>query len=337
MHYKNKRRPTKIFEEFWKLGDIERQRQFILFSMESIHPKYQYKRENSNRMCNNAFYFNVGEKKIRVCKTYFKGTLAITDRPIRTVLHKKQKSVSGMISQDLRGKHNNHRKIDSEIKEIKKHINSIPRIESHYCRKDSKKEYIEGGKTVAELHRDYVDFNISFFQPKKDMCEDCVSFQNASVVEKEQCRAKYEKHLMEKELAREEKEKDKKSVTNNLVVVVYDLQAVLQCPRGNSSFYYTSKINVFNFTTFELASNVAKCYVWDETEGNRGVNEIGTCVLLYLESLQDKAKHIEGGVLDVIFYSDNCCGQQKNRIMMSLYLYSVQKYPYIIRSHISSL
>ncbi|CAG9760292.1 unnamed protein product [Ceutorhynchus assimilis] len=278
----------KIFEEFWKLGDIQRQRQFILFSMESISPKYQYKRENSNRMCNNAFHFHIGGNKIRVCKTFFKGTLAITDRPIRTVLHKKQQSVSGMISTDLRGKHNNHRKIDDAIKEgVRQHINSIPRIESHYCRKDSKKEYIEGGKTVAELHRDYVeqcrennlphanylmyfrvfsDFNISFFQPKKDMCEDCVSFTNASEEEKEKCR---------------------------------------------------------------LTRNIAKCYVWDETEANRGVNEIGSCVLLYLQSLEEQASKTSNKVLDVIFYSDNCCGQQKNRFMMSMYLFAVQKYPHI--------
>lgn len=342
----------KIFDEFWKLGDLQRQRQFILFSMDSIKPKYQYKRENSNRMCNNAFYFLIGENKIRVCKTYFKGTLAITDRPIRTVLHKKLESISGMISTDLRGKHDNHRKIDDAIKEaVRRHINSIPRIESHYCRKDSKKEYIEGGKTVADLHRDYVkqceennlphanylmyfrifsDFNISFFQPKKDMCEDCVSFTNAPEEEKEKCRESYEQHLVEKDLAREEKCKDKNSVTPNLVVAVYDLQAVLQCPRGNSSsFYYTSKINVFNFTIFELKSSVAKCYVWDETEANRGVNEIGTCVLLYLESLRDRANNTDSKVLDVIFYSDNCCGQQKNRFMMSMYLFAVKKYPYI--------
>ncbi|KAJ8967471.1 hypothetical protein NQ314_002785 [Rhamnusium bicolor] len=199
--------------------------------MESIKPKYQYKRENSNRMSNNAFYFHFGENKIRVCKTYFKGTLAITDRPIRTVLHKKQQAISRMISTDFRGKHNNHCKTDEVIKEgVRQHINSIPRIESHYCRKDTKREYIEGGKTVAEIHRDYIqkcsesnlphanylmyfrifnDFNISFFQPKKDLCEDCVFYTNASEEEKEKRKEKYEKHLVEKDLARQEKDKDK--------------------------------------------------------------------------------------------------------------------------------
>lgn len=341
-----------IFDEYWKLGDIQRQRQFILFSMESIKPKYQYKRKNSKRMCNNAFYFQMGEKKIRVCKTYFKGTLAITDRPIRTVLHKKQQSVSGMIGTDLRGKHGKHRRTDDAIKEgVRRHIDSIPKIESHYCRKDTTKEYIEGGKSVAELHRDYVDqcktdnlpyanylmyfrifsdLNISFFQPKKDMCEDCVTYINASEEEKGILRANYENHLSEKDLAREEKNTDKDKVSDSLIVAVYDLQAVLQCPRGSSSsFYYTSKINVFNFTIFELQHNLAKCYVWDETEGNRGANEIGSCVLSYLESLREKANNNNSKVLDIIFYSDNCCGQQKNRFMMSMYLFAVKRYPHI--------
>ncbi|CAG9765336.1 unnamed protein product [Ceutorhynchus assimilis] len=78
-----------------------------------------------------------------------------------------------------------------------------------------------------------------------------------------------------------------------------------------------------------LTRNIAKCYVWDETEANRGVNEIGSCVLLYLQSLEEQASKTSNKVLDVIFYSDNCCGQQKNRFMMSMYLFAVQKYPHI--------
>lgn len=31
----------------------------------------------------------------------------------------------------------------------------------------------------------------------------------------------------------------------------------------------------------------------------------------------------------MIFYSDNCCGQQKNGFMLSMYLYAVEKYSYI--------
>ena len=40
--------------------------------------------------------------------------------------------------------------------DVRNHIKSITRIYSHYYRSDSMKEYIEGGKTIADLHCDYI-------------------------------------------------------------------------------------------------------------------------------------------------------------------------------------
>lgn len=341
-----------IFTNYWALGDLQRQRNFLLLSMESVEPRYRYVRENSHRQKNNAFYFSVNGQKIRVCKTFFKATLSISDRPIRTVLNKSNDKTIGMIDIEKRGKHGKQKKVDESIKEaVRCHIKSIPRMESHYCRKDSVREYIEGDKTLADLHRDYceeteaphanylmysrifnMEFNIGFHRPKKDQCEDCIKYQNAPEEEKNTLKDKYDRHLVEKELSREEKKTDKNSENKNLIVAVYDLEAVLQCPRGEASgFYYVSKINVFNFTLYELKSKNPDvyCYVWDETQAKRGANEIGTCVLKYIESLKDRESVQNGEKLDVIFYSDNCCGQQKNRFMLSMYHYAVEKYSYI--------
>ena len=47
-------------------------------------------------------------------------------------------------------------KEDPAIKDgVIDHINTIPRIESHYLRAQSTREFIEGGKSLADLHRDY--------------------------------------------------------------------------------------------------------------------------------------------------------------------------------------
>lgn len=343
----------KIFSDYWNLSNLQRQRDFLVTSMEPIAAKYRYPRNDSNRQLNNAFYFTLRNTKHRVCKKFFKSTLGITDRPIRTVIKKKTLFTGGMITEDLRGRHDKHYRIDDTIKnEIREHINSIPRIESHYRRSDSNRQFIDGGKSLAELHRDYVnvceekgqpyanylmysrifnyEFNISFFSPKKDQCEDCVNFANATVEEKEQLRAKYDMHLKEKDLSRIEKDNDKKSSDRATVVAVYDLQAVLQCPRGDiSTFYYASKLNVFNFTIYEMKTHSAKCFVWDESEANRGVCEIGTCVIKYIESLEEVASQTDENQIDLIFYSDNCCGQQKNKFMLSMYLYAVQHFHYI--------
>lgn len=38
---------------------------------------------------------------------------------------------------------------------VKLHIDMFPRIESHYCRKDSKKIYLESGLNIARLYKLY--------------------------------------------------------------------------------------------------------------------------------------------------------------------------------------
>jgi len=71
---------------------------------------------------------------------------------IRTILEKQ--SETGVIDTVHRG-----RKVgkvildDNLIQGVKDHINSIPRIESHYLRAQSTREFIEGGKTLIQLYQ----------------------------------------------------------------------------------------------------------------------------------------------------------------------------------------
>lgn len=173
------------------------------------------------------------------------------------------------------------------------------------------------------------EYNISFFIPKKDHCELCTLFLNAEGDDKEKFRVKYETHQHEKELSRKEKDEDKKKSNKNYIVSVYDLQAVLLAPRGDVSvFYYKSKLNSFNFTISELNTGQTECYFWHEGEGNRGVEEIASCVLMYLQNIIKDREDDNGctDLLDFVFYSDNCCGQQKNKYMIALYVYAVMKF-----------
>ncbi|XP_028163360.1 uncharacterized protein LOC114354942 [Ostrinia furnacalis] len=94
-----------IFQDYWDFGDLERQREYIKRHISEIKPRYSYKVHNSNRGNNFACYFSVGNKKIRVCKTFFKATLDISDRTIRTVI---QKTTDTGNLEDRRGKHKNH-------------------------------------------------------------------------------------------------------------------------------------------------------------------------------------------------------------------------------------
>lgn len=342
-----------IFDEYWAIGEVEKHRSFILSSMQTVAPRYRYQREGSHRKENQAFYFQKNDRKIRVCKLFFMNTLDINTRTIRTVVDKKSTVTGASVIPDLRGKHENHIKVPEFIKyRIKTYIESIPRIESHYCRRNTTREFIDGGKTLSQIHRDYVDeckseylpyanyqlfsrifneeFNISFFTPKKDQCELCVRYKNLADEDKKTLEDKFETHIMEKDLSRLEKDADKKTEDKTTVVAVYDLQAVLPVPKGDiSTFYYVSKINMFNLTVHEIKSGQTDCFIWREGLGKRGANEIGTCVLKYLENLRSRYLECEGKPLDVIFYSDNCCGQQKNRYIIAMYLFAVSHLEFI--------
>ena len=52
----------------------------------------------------------------------------------------------------------------------------------------------------------------------------------------------------------------------------------------------------------------------------RGANEIGSCLLHFLK---EKAEETNSDDLELVLYSDNCCGQQKNKFIITLYLYAV--------------
>lgn len=339
-----------IFDTYWGLADVEKKRIFLKNLMKPINsekPKLRKIDENGNiidpRGNNNAYYLNVGETSHRVCKLFFMNTFDISDRVIRTVIMKTTNVPSGLaIIPDQRGKHKNQKKLPVENKErLVSFINAIPRIPSHYLRAQTKREFIDGGKTIAELHRDYVEeckkedvphasyscfydifkkeFNISFFTPKKDQCELCIIYENANPDEKCQLKDKYDLHKKQKELSRLEMKAD--SEDPNIVNAIFDLQAVVQLPKGEvSSFYYVSKLNAFNlsFINPNASEKLGHCFVWDESMAHRGANEIGSCVFYYLT---ERCKLKPGA--DVVLYSDNCAGQQKNQFLVALYVFLV--------------
>ncbi|CAH2094969.1 unnamed protein product [Euphydryas editha] len=99
---------AKLFENYWQLGDLSLQRNFIHKHIKPIIPAFRFTGKDQPRNVNYSFYFEVDGQMIRVCKTFFKATLDTNDRVIRTVI---AKSENGFLKPDMRGKHNNHKKV----------------------------------------------------------------------------------------------------------------------------------------------------------------------------------------------------------------------------------
>ncbi|WAR13960.1 hypothetical protein MAR_004065 [Mya arenaria] len=98
-----------MFHNFWQLSDVNKQRHFIqMYAVQRPKGKKLATLDNSRR--NNSIYWYMPQysdevSKIRVCKTFFLGTLGISDKTVGTV-HKKMNSL-GICLDDKRGSHHN--------------------------------------------------------------------------------------------------------------------------------------------------------------------------------------------------------------------------------------
>ncbi|KAF6205558.1 hypothetical protein GE061_019731 [Apolygus lucorum] len=144
----------KLFSRFWQIGNLQQQREYVRGCIRDVNRPHQG--VTHKRSCNQAFYLTLDGQKIRVCKKLFNATLGISHRWITTI---KEKTKYGILQPDLRGRHENHNNVNDDVlDDMRAHINSIPRIASHYLRAQTTREFIEGGKSIASIYRDYVEF-----------------------------------------------------------------------------------------------------------------------------------------------------------------------------------
>lgn len=91
------------------------------------------------------------------------------------------------------------------------------------------------------------------------------------------------------------------------------MEKVLQTPQSEvSSFYYKRKFATYNFTIYDIGKKEGYCFMWDESNGKRGSNEISTFILKFMKIKK------ENGIKEFSFYYDNCAGQNRNRFIYSM-------------------
>lgn len=167
------------------------------------------------------------------------------------------------------------------------------------------------------------EFNLGFHTPKKDQCLTCAKFKNLLGEEKAAFRPIYEDHIERKQESQNTKAVDKQraAVDASFKAITFDLQAVLYTPFTDVSLlFYKRKLAVYNFTIYEQISKAGFCYLWPETNGKRGANEI--CLLSYLKSLPENINHVSS-------FSDTCSGQNRNIFVASAMLYAVRTIEHI--------
>ncbi|KAG5899331.1 hypothetical protein JTB14_029282 [Gonioctena quinquepunctata] len=126
------------------------------------------------------------------------------------------------IFQELHSMENTKKVISEKDKDIvRKHISFFPAVESHYCRANSTETYLERNLNLQRMYDLYktdiekpdklcsyrmifnTEFNISFFKPKKDLCDKCQTFNVIQNPTKQGIRAK-EEHMRRKNIGKAE-------------------------------------------------------------------------------------------------------------------------------------
>ncbi|KAK3910145.1 putative ATP-dependent RNA helicase DHX34 [Frankliniella fusca] len=334
----------KLFKSYWGLKDKGLQWFFLAKLINTVNIKKRKIIPDDDPYRNHTYEYSLPDKnskRVIVCQKMFLETFDISVRVAKTALSKN--------SPDKRGKHSNHKKLNPElISSVKNHIKSFPMIDSHYCRAESQRKYLDEHLSIAKMHRMYLIgkdkgdsstaslrqyrdifnsyFNLSFFKPKKDQCSDCAKWEQSSKDAESPLAVSHKLHLASKEHVRNLKTQDKiasrdTSSPNNSRVLTCDLQKVLYCPKSDlGEYFYKRKVSVFNFTVFDCTVKEGHLFVWDQTIGRRGSDEMTSFLNKFIESL------IAKGIKTIIIYSDSCSGQNKNQFLYTMYYMVAMKY-----------
>lgn len=171
------------------------------------------------------------------------GTLAISQTPVYTA--HSVKDISNIPEVPKQGKHIKHKIAEDDIQLVKQHIESFPKVESHYCRANTQRQYLDSTLNIKKMYSLYTefcenskkqpvketfyrkvfcnDYNLYFHVPKKDRCDQCEEVkvkmnENLLTDEKKQ---EYENHIKQKTATRNEKRRERE---NNSAYLVFDLE-----------------------------------------------------------------------------------------------------------------
>lgn len=333
---------AKMFSEYWALDSKTRKQDFLCALIEERLPEtHKVNPTKQKRNVVRHYFLQYEQERAQVCEEHFLATFDICKSVVRTAL--KYRGTSGLTVAQ-RPKHSPATKVpEDDLDVIRGHINSFPKMQSHYCRKDTKREYLDKSLNVQKMYELYIEsckakniepqkqhiyrrvfnteFNLAFHHPKKDLCAKCEKYKQGGPVSQDE----FEDHQQKKEQARKEKEKDKQEAKEhkNIHALTFDLEQVLSLPKSSiSNFYYKRKLSLYNLTTYSLGNRDVKCFLWAEMDGKRGACEVGSCLVQYISSLPDTIDH-------VILYSDCCSGQNRNQYIFAALLFALEQNPHI--------
>ena len=156
--------------------------------------------------------------------------------------------------------------------------------------------------------------NLSFRNPRTDTCNTCdeLRIQGENPTESDHQK---EAERCYKQMADDQKEG---SMREDTLFLVFDLEKTQPLPKvSTNKAFYLRQLWLYNLVmhyTHKKDDNAIMC-IWLESEGGRGVDEIGSCLMRFFE--------IVGSSERVLVWSDSCAGQNKNQFILFIWLWLV--------------
>ncbi|KAK3924596.1 hypothetical protein KUF71_012729 [Frankliniella fusca] len=96
------------------------------------------------------------------------------------------------------------------------------------------------------------------------------------------------------------------------------LRPLTTSPPSYPHSYGALGLSTYNLTIYDSTTKKTHCYMWSEIDGNRGANEIASCIYYHcLDVIPDTVKKI-------VLFSDSTTGQNRNSILAAMFLLLVQ-------------
>lgn len=338
----------KLFNDLYGLEDYVKENNYVmsLIHVCKIKRRRPSKTESvrSTREVTIRYTIPDGEGDVlEVCRKTFLDIFGFTARRVATLI--KFKKAGSMEYVEKRGNKLKHRKYNEvDEQSVVDHVNSFPREVSHYSREKTDKEFLSQDLNVHRMYAAYSEKfpeskvtyrfyskvfkkyfpNLRFRQLRSDTCKTC-DLLNAELKCDPRNREKkfqLEHHHRKAEQAMATMKNDNVSSqfpSSEMCCAAMDLQKVLSLPTlTHSEMYYLRQLSNYNFC-IDLADNqTGLMFLWHEGISGRGGNEIASCVFkAFTSNITKKNK--------LILWSDNCTGQNKNRMFIFLWLYLTSK------------
>lgn len=332
---------VKLFHtKFYEVKQKIYQDNFILKYCKTVPVKRKRPKNSTHRgkIFQTQFYVMSAQKRlIPVCKKSFMEILGITRRRIDTV--SKNYFKTSQPARENRGGDRLSEKYRAEKESVMNFINKFKAVESHYCRGQSERLYLDSNLNITKMWSMYqsgnngqpvkksyfrqifnTKYNLGFGSPRTDVCSTCLQLTEKI----KSCSDEKTKTTLMTEKRIHKMRADAyfsllKEKEDGVEVFSFDCQKNQVLPKvPDQQAYYSRQFYIYNFTVVrgtsksKLNPSTVTNFCWTENEYSKGSNEIASCIYHILNTSDFT------GIHTVRLMCDGCGGQNKNTTLISM-------------------